>query len=145
MECFNYLRQFAILIACITVLNVSAQKPVMSSARDLLNKADKGDMKLTLVDDLGHDEAYRVVFRKQKIAVEYQRPAGALYGARAVLEGDYKTGRVEKPDFDIRGTTLCLMPHAYTATLSPELYPWFYDKEFMTRTLDEFRKVVRTK
>jgi len=30
------------------------------------------------------------------------------------------------------------MPHHYDATLSPELYPWFYDKEFMIRTLDAF-------
>jgi hypothetical protein len=30
------------------------------------------------------------------------------------------------------------MPSSYKATLSPEIYQWFFDKEFMTRTLDSF-------
>ncbi len=127
-----------ILIVAFSFATSNAQNPVQSYALDLLNKSGKNVAKFKLVDNLGHDEAFRVVNKNERITVEYQNPAGALYGAQAVIDGDYKEGRVEKPDFDIRGTTLCLMPLHYTATLSPELYPWFYDKEFMTRTLNAF-------
>ncbi len=126
------------IFTCIISLNLSAQKPVIKHTQDLINRSGKNEVKLKEVSCLGHDEAFRVVQKNSGTTIEYQNPAGALYGAQAVIHGDYKPGRVEKPDFDIRGTTLCLMPHAYTATLSPELYPWFYDKEFMTRTLDAF-------
>jgi len=88
--------------------------------------------------NLMHREAFRVTVKKGKPIVEGASAAGVFYGVNALLNEDYQNGLLETPDFDIRGTTLCLMPHHYTATLSPELYPWFYDKAFMIRTLDAF-------
>jgi hypothetical protein len=77
-----------------------------------------------LVDDMDHRETFCIRTDKGKTIVEAATSAGLIYGAQGVADGEFKLGQVEKPDFDIRGTTLCLMPHRYTATLSPELYPW---------------------
>ncbi|MCU0779081.1 MAG: hypothetical protein MUF86_15640 [Akkermansiaceae bacterium] len=90
--------------------------------------------------ELGHAEAFRVVKQDGQITIEHQDPAGALYGSQAVVFGDYRPGELEKPDLEVRGTTLCLMSggNDYKSTLSPEIFPWFYDKPFMARTLDAF-------
>jgi len=103
----------------------------------MLSGAEK-NTKLCLVNDLDHREAFRIRADYGDMVIEAATEAGLIYGAQAVIDGKYEPGKVEKPDFDIRGTTLCLMPHGYRATLSPKLYPWFYDKAFMTRTLDSF-------
>ncbi len=122
-------------------VNLHAEKPSESVAyaHGLLNKAGVDGVAFREVRGLGDDEAFRVARRDDSFVVEHQTPAGALYGALALIGEDYKTGVVEKPDFKIRGTTLCLMGqggHDYKSKLTPDLYPWFYDKEFMTRTLD---------
>jgi len=122
----------------ISAQNISAQNPVIKHTQGLIIKSGKNVVTLKEVNNLGHEEAFRVVYKNERITIEYQNPAGALYGVQAAIHGDYKEGRLEKPDFDLRGTTLGIMPQHYDATLSPELYPWFYDKEFMTRTLDAF-------
>ena len=51
-----------------------------------------------------------------------------------------KLERIEKPDFDIRGTTLYLMKgrNSYDSKMNEKIFPWFYDKAFMMRTLDTF-------
>ena len=48
-----------------------------------------------------------------------RRRAG--YGALAVVRGEVVPGVIEKPDFDIRGTTLCLMKlgNSYEVNFSP--------------------------
>jgi len=38
-----------------------------------------------------------VIFKNSKTTIEYQNPAGALYGAQAVITGDYTEDRVENP------------------------------------------------
>lgn len=113
---------------------------VTGYTRDLLTKAGHNDVVFRVVKELGHDEAFRVVKKDNHITIEHQTAAGALYGAQAVIREEYELEKVEKPDHIIRGTTLCLMSggNAYKSTLSPKIFPWFYDKEFMTRTLDTF-------
>jgi len=96
------------------------------------------DAQLRVIKDMGHREAFCIRTDKGKVVVEAATEAGLIYGAQAIAERDYESDLVDKPDFNIRGTTICLMPGGYRATLSPKLYPWFYDKEFMTRTLDSF-------
>lgn len=91
-------------------------------------------------ENLGHPEAFRVHAADGKSVIEAGSAAGALYGVQALLSGEYENGRVEKPDFAIRGTTLCMMSGNYKATISPQDYPWFYDKPFMIRTLDAFAR-----
>lgn len=136
----------AVAVICTLCVNVHADHDgrettmVMGYTQDLLTKAGRSDVGFRVVKDLGHDEAFRIVDKGERITVEHQRAAGALYGSQAVISGQYKSGKVEKPDFLIRGTTLCLMSggNSYKSTMSPEIFPWFYDKEFMTRTLDVF-------
>jgi hypothetical protein len=43
----------------------------------------------------------------------------------------------EQPDFELRGTVLFLMKDAsYDYRLTPEEFPWFYDRELLTRYFD---------
>jgi len=93
---------------------------------------------LKIVPGLGHLEAFRIRSAGDTMVIEGTSSAGLLYGAQALAAGDYVPGRLEKPDLDIRGTTLCLMGGGYESTMSPRAYPWFYDKAFMMRTLDAF-------
>jgi len=132
-------------IALSLIISLSPQQgwagdtKVTDHARALLNAAGMAGVRFTHAE-LGHAEAFRVVKQDDRITIEHQGPAGALYGAQAVVLGDYRPGELETPDLKVRGTTLCLMSggNAYKSTLSPEIFPWFYDKPFMTRTLDAF-------
>lgn len=107
-------------------------------ARQILSGAERNDVEFREVQGLGHDEAFRVVEKDGKWVVEHQTPAGALYGAQAIADETFSPGQLETPDLDIRGTTMCLMSggNSYKSTMSPKVFPWFYDKAFMTRTLD---------
>ena len=89
---------------------------------------------------IGHPEGFRIQTEGDKAVIEAGAGAGGLYGVQAYLDGDYEKGTVEKPDFDIRGTTLPLMNggNDYVSTLSPKTFPWFFDKQFMLRALDTF-------
>ncbi|MCX6997352.1 MAG: hypothetical protein NTV49_09755 [Kiritimatiellaeota bacterium] len=133
-------RSMQLTIAAICALCMHGWADVIADhARALLGAAGQGGVKFRVVSGLGNDEAFRVVRQDGNVCIEHQAPAGALYGAEAVIQGDYQAGKVEKPDFLIRGTTLPLFQGSgYKATLSPEAFPWFYDKGFMTRTLDTF-------
>lgn len=106
------------------------------AATRLAGSDKRADLKI--VDDLGHPEAFRVSIVDGKPVVEASSGAGILYGVNALLDDDYIPGRVDAPDLDIRGTTMCLMSggNSYKSTMSPKVFPWFYDKAFMTRTLD---------
>lgn len=117
-----------------------AEDAQLDYARQCLATTGK-TAEIRLKADLGHREAFRVVEEDGRQVIESASPAGAIYGAMAVAKNEATPGEIEKPDFDIRGTTLCLMSwsnNGYKATLSPQIYPWFYDKPFMTRTLDAF-------
>ena len=47
------------------------------------------------------------------------------------------TSGVEKPDFELRGTALFLMKEAsYDYQLTPQEFPWFYDRPLLTKYLD---------
>lgn len=106
-------------------------------AHGLLDKAGVAGVEFREVRGLGNDEAFRVARSGDRFVVEHETSAGALYGALAIIGEDYKTDVVENPDIKIRGTTLCLMHHGgYKSKLTPDDYPWFYDKALMTRTLD---------
>jgi len=84
-----------------------------------------------------------VLIRSTLPIIEADAPAGLIYGAQAVVRGEATPGAVEKPDFDIRGTTLWMAGAvsggriaAYHAQLNAERFPWFFDRTFMTRYLD---------
>ncbi len=132
-----------VVASCLVWSTARAAGPNESSAARLelaktrLASAGK-QADLKIVEGLGHREAFRIRATGDKMVVEATSQAGLLYGAQALAAGDYVSGRLEKPDLDIRGTTLCLMSGSYKSTMSPRTYPWFYDKAFMTRTLDAF-------
>jgi len=113
--------------------------PQTGYARGILDRAGHDGVTLKVVEGLGHREAFRVVRDSDRQRVEAASPAGLIYGAQALVRGEATPGAVEKPDFDIRGTTLPMFKGGgYVATLSPKTFPWFYDRQFMTRTLDAF-------
>lgn len=81
-------------------------KDRLDYAKSRLAGADK-DAQLRVVKDMDHREAFRVKTAKGKMVVEAATEAGLIYGAQAIADGDYEPVLVEKPDFNIRGTTLC--------------------------------------
>ena len=117
----------------------AGRDPQVQYARGLLKKAEKGGVQFRTDNRLKHREAFRIVRKDGQLVIEYGSAAGLIYGAAALAGGEFETGAVQKPDFDIRGTTLPMFKGGgYVATLSPKTFPWFYDRTFMTRTLDTF-------
>ncbi len=95
------------------------------------------------VQGLVHREAFRVVTDDGGPWIEAATPAGFIYGAQAVARGEATPGVVERPDFDIRGTTLWIAGDvsggriaAYHSGFDAQRLPWFFDRPFMTRYLD---------
>jgi len=140
------LNQFICGLSTLCLLSLAGAQaaPQHDYASALLDEAGLENVEFRTVTDLRDEEAYRVLGQNKapdaKVLIEYEAPAGAIYGAQAVVSGDYVPGQVEAPDFEIRGTTLCLMSggNSYKSTMSPEIFPWFYDKAFMLKTLDTF-------
>jgi hypothetical protein len=128
------------LLAAILQPAEAAEDSRLEYSRTLLAKTSVKQAEFKLNASLGHPEAFRVVRSGDKTLLEFGSPAGAVYGASAVLREESVPGLVEQPDFDIRGTTLCVMSvsNTYKVTFSPEVTPWFFDQAFMERTLDMF-------
>ena len=112
-------------------------------ARSRLDAAEKA-AEFRLVKELGHPEAFRIEVETGRAVIEADSPAGLIYGAQAVVCDEAQTGRVQKPDFDIRGTTLWLggavQGHRiapYHSGFNPDTLPWFFDRAFMIRYLDK--------
>jgi len=114
-----------------------ATSPQRTYAESLLTGAHKeAQLKLT---DLGNREAFRINTENGKPVIEATTEAGLVYGAQAIMDGEFNAGDIEKPDFKIRGTTLFLMKgQGYDSTMNESKFPWFYDKALMTRTLNTF-------
>ena len=132
----------ACLLAAMCRLALASEDPRLEYSRALLKQAGKPAPEFKLDETLGHPEAFRVAKAGGKTVIEYGSPAGAVYGALAVARGESVPGVVEKPDFDIRGTTLCLMgvQQHLQGDLLPGANPWFFDRAFMERTLDSLRR-----
>lgn len=116
--------------------------PRQAYARSRLAHADE-KVELRIVEDLGHREAFRVRTVQGRTVIEAATGAGLIYGAQSVASQDNRPGEVERPDFDIRGTTLWLGGAVqgnriapYHSGFSPDTLPWFFDRPFMTRYLD---------
>ena len=75
-------------------------------------------------------------------------PAGVLYGVGQWLSRPKAaaTAGVEKPDFELRGTALFLMKDgSYDYQLTPQEFPWFYDRPLLTNTSIAFRPTASTR
>ena len=117
-------------------------KTQIDYARSRLEAAEKV-AEFRLVKGLGHSEAFRIEVENGRTFVEADSPSGLIYGAQAVVCDEAQAGRVQKPDFDIRGTTLWLGGAVqgrriapYHSGFNPDTLPWFFDRAFMTRYLD---------
>ncbi len=129
---------FAAISMLLIPLNIAAAEEDVRTAyaRELLEKNSQAAV-LRITADLGHAEAFRVMHENGAMVVDAASPAGLLYGVQAVLHGNFHKDRIEKPDFDMRGTTLCVMSWPdYRATFCREKYPWFFDRVEMGRLLD---------
>jgi len=97
-----------------------------------------------LVQELGHPEAFRIEVENGRMVIEADAPAGLIYGAQSVVCDEAQVGHVQRPDFDIRGTTLWLGGAVqgnriapYHSGFNPDTLPWFFDRPFMTRYLNK--------
>jgi hypothetical protein len=87
---------------------------------------------------LGHPEAFRVERVGARVHVIGGGPAGVLYGVQEAVLPHSVVEADGRPDFELRGAVLMMLSAswAYQSDLSPEVYPWFFDRPFMTRYLD---------
>lgn len=108
-------------------------------ARELLSEAGLSE-RVALRLDAGH--GHREYFKIKQLDEGWELHAGGagglLYGAQE-LAGQHSVVTAQgAPDFAIRGAVLMMLSAswAYQSDLSPEVYPWFFDKELMLRYLD---------
>jgi hypothetical protein len=128
----------AVLLA--TGLNASGEDCRLEYARDLLQSANlPAPVDLKVDQSLGQEEAFAItVGTGGGVLVAGGGSAGVLYGVQQTLtsRGAVRP-RAEKPDFELRGTVLFWMKDSsYDFELTPEEFPWFYDRELLTRYLD---------
>jgi hypothetical protein len=92
----------------------------------------------TIDPALGHAEAFRLERSGTSLRVVAGGDAGVLYGVEEALAEHSVVGADGAPDFGLRGAVLMILSAswAYQSDLSPEVYPWFFDKPFMLRYLD---------
>jgi len=87
---------------------------------------------------LGHPEAFRLERAGGRVQVVAGGAAGAFYGVQESVLPHTVVGAGGAPDFQLRGAVLMMLSAswAYQSDLSPEVYPWFFDRPLMTRYLD---------
>lgn len=125
------------------MVQAETEKTQLDYARFRLEAAEKV-AEFRLVKGLGHPEAFRIDIESGRTIIEADSPAGLIYGAQAVVCDEVQAGHVQKPDFDIRGTTLWLGGAVQGRRIAPyhsgfnsDTLPWFFDRPFMTRYLDK--------
>ncbi len=94
---------------------------------------------LKIDSGLGNSEAFSLRQQAAGTTILGGGPAGVLYGVQQWLAAlqPLRSGAVEKPDFELRGGVLYLMKDAsYDYQLTPEEFPWFYDRPLLTKYLD---------
>lgn len=97
-------------------------------------KAPSGEEAFLITSELG----------KNRIAVIGGGDSGALYGCLELAERIEQAGRIPKhiyladqPKLRLRGTNLFWMKQGnYDWPVTPENFPWFFDRTLMTRHLD---------
>lgn len=111
----------------------------LDHAAALLEEAGKTESVEYRIDpEMEHPEAFRLERSDEVTQVMAGGPAGVFYGVQETLLPHTVVGAEGAPDFDLRGAVLMMLSAswAYQSDLSPEVYPWFFDRELMTRYLD---------
>ncbi len=109
-------------------------------ARQLLVRAGAAKQADLKIDPaLAHPEAFCIRAKENAASVTGGGPAGVLYGVREWISRPPSAALpvTERPDFGLRGTVLFLMKEAnYDYQLTPQEFPWFFDRPLLTRFLD---------
>ena len=92
----------------------------------------------------GKAESYRLIATKGHVAVIGADAAGAMYGCLKLAERVRRTGRLPEqldlrdgPTMNLRGTCILLMKFGkYDYPITPEEFPFFYDRKLWTEYLD---------
>ncbi|MEY3001004.1 MAG: hypothetical protein RL648_1218 [Verrucomicrobiota bacterium] len=136
---------FALVIALLSTVGratehaTSSPAPALQHAHLLVEEAGLASkVKWLSVPALGHPEAFRIEQGSDDVRIEYGGPGGAFYAAQQ-LTSDFPVMTDQgAPDFNVRGAVLMMLSQswAYQSELSPEVYPWFFDRDLMRRYLD---------
>jgi hypothetical protein len=113
--------------------------PVLEFAAGLVHARDRGAATDWRIDpSLGHPEAFRIEQVGRRIHVIAGGAPGVLYGVQEALSPHSVVDADGAPDFAVRGAVLMMLSASwnYQSDLSPEIYPWFFDRPLMTRYLD---------
>lgn len=115
-----------------------ARSPVLEHAARLT--ADAAMPVAWRIDaSLGHPEAFRLEAGAQggTVVVAGGEP-GVLYGVQRAVSDHPVVEADGIPDFAVRGAVLMMLSPSwnYQSDLSPEVYPWFFDRTLMARYLD---------
>ncbi|HSH09896.1 MAG TPA: hypothetical protein VK995_05880, partial [Oceanipulchritudo sp.] len=108
-------------------------------AESLLERAhQRENVNIRIDPSLGHPEAFRLEQEGDVTLVVAGGPAGVFYGVQETLLPVSVVDAAGAPDFDLRGAVLMMLSPswAYQSDLSPEVYPWFFDRPLMERYLD---------
>lgn len=115
------------------------ESTVLAHAEALLGPSGKAGKVTYRVDAaLGHPEEFHLERTGDAVLVTAGGPAGVLYGIQEALAEHSVIGAEGRPDFDVRGAVLVLINAgwSYQSELTPEVFPWFFDRALMTRYLD---------
>jgi len=134
------LMSVTVLILSLAAAATSTEDPRLQYANELLERAGAGK-RVSLQVDTGFDnpEAFSIKRDEKGVTIRAGWPAGLLYGVQQYLTSPTSAASevTEKPDFELRGTVLFLMKEGgYDYQLTPEEFPWFFDRFLLTRFLD---------
>lgn len=136
-------RRWISLIFALAALNSPAAEenrpwPLVQADAILQQSGRSGQVEYRLDASLGNPETFRLEREGGKTTVVAGGPGGALYGVQESVAPHSVVGAEGKPDFELRGAVLLMLSPswAYQSDLSPQVYPWFFDKPLMTRYLD---------
>jgi hypothetical protein len=141
MNSFQCLSCFlGLALSTLSVCTADETRPLPLVHADALLQASgrAAEVSYRLDAALGHPEAFHFERKDNKTTVVAGGPGGALYGVQENLLPHSVVGAEGKPDFELRGAVLLMLSAswAYQSDLSPQVYPWFFDRPFMTRYLD---------
>lgn len=129
-----------ILMSVLLTLAARGASPSVEHAAQLLKDSGRAaEVSYRIDDTLGNGEAFRLQRGSEgKVQIVAGGAGGVLYGVQEALAAHSVVGAEGTPDFALRGAVLMMLSASwnYQSDLSPEIYPWFFDRPLMTRYLD---------
>lgn len=117
--------------------------PTLRYAESLFEEADLSRRITWKVDStLGCTEAFEIQSDDRRLKITGGGPSGVLYGVQESIRCLKKDPEAEldikqSPDFKLRGAVQLLMKDcSYDWALTPEEFPWFFDRALLTRYFD---------